>query len=261
MLYCDGWTSVRSKILFFCCWFSQHFFSSVHCSIASIYVLHVWFDLFFLPYFHLILRFGIFICLGFWIDVCVLSNVYAFWICFVIVIIIVIVGCGRMRVEKNINMHTHTYRWIFMSGNILQHFSLRSISRDRHFEVDIAIRESIMREYRLYYRNTIQAFMIFTHFSIIIALNRMQFIIHYFKFCANAQAHNSVWLHSLDSNHYLDAFHAVSNQHTFSDHLLDIAIWFLRFVKWTQTKRLSFEKWNLSKEKLKLFLKYVQHWE
>lgn len=101
---------------------------------------------------------------------------------------------------------------ILICTHIYDEFSCQEISfnifRSVQFQkIDVLelIRESIMREYRLYYRNTIQAFMIFTHFSIIIALNHMQFIIHYY---ANTQAHNTVRLHSLDSNHYLDAFHA-----------------------------------------------------
>lgn len=98
MLYFDGWTRT-SEIEAFLFLFSVDFLcflfslSLLFCSLfhAS---FHVCFGFFFLQYFHLILRFGIFICLGFWIDVCVLSNVYAFWHCFVIV------GCRRIK--KNI---------------------------------------------------------------------------------------------------------------------------------------------------------------
>lgn len=127
MLYFDGWTRT-SEIEAFLFLFSVDFLcflfslSLLFCSLfhAS---FHVCFGFFFLQYFHLILRFGIFICLGFWIDVCVLSNVYAFWHCFVIV------GCRRIKkniIYGKIRFFTcHSYRKKY-HPNIFASFNFKS---------------------------------------------------------------------------------------------------------------------------------------
>lgn len=92
---------------------------------------------------------------------------------------------------------------IHTGKNIIQIFSLRSISRVRQFEVDIAICESIMREYRLYYRDyysNIAGFHTFLNY-----FNYIQLFINdwsLFKYTYTLLIHYG----SLDANRYFYAF-------------------------------------------------------